>query len=222
MRLFLETADLDDVRWAVGAGLIEGVSTNPSLLARGDTDEDYRNRLERICEMLRGPVCAQVISVDADGMYREGKELARLSDQVVIEVPIIEEGLIATRRLVSDGIRVNLTLVFSAAQALLAAKAGAAFVSPFVGRLDDAGGDGLRLVHEIREIFDNFSIECEILASSIQHARQLIEVARIGADAASLPPAVLRQLAVHPLTDVGLDQLLNDWSKRIAKSRAGA
>jgi transaldolase len=221
MRVLLDTANVADIQWAAAAGIIEGVTTNPSLLAEEASEQDYKLHLAEICRLVDGPVTAQVISVDAEGMYREGKELSRLGDNVVVEIPMIEEGLRATRRLVTDGVRVNVTLVFNAAQALFAAKAGASYVSPFVGRLDDIGADALAVIRDIRNIFDNYRLECEILASAIRTPRQFIESAKAGADAATIPPAVLRSLLLHPLTDVGIDQYLSDWSKRIAKARAG-
>jgi transaldolase len=221
MRILLDTADLDEVQWAASAGLVEGVTTDPTLLAEATSEMDYRQHLLELGRLVRGPVTAQVLSVGADDMYREGKELAKLSDNVVVEIPMIEEGLAATRRLTADGIRVNVTLVFSAAQAMFAAKAGAHFVSPFIGRLDDIGADGIAVVRDIRQIFDTYALECEILASSIRTPRHFTEAAKAGADAATVPPHVLRALLLHPLTDIGLDQFLNDWSKRIARARNG-
>jgi transaldolase len=221
MRVLLDSANVADIQWAAATGIIEGVTTNPSLLAQEAADRDYKLHLMEICRLVDGMVSAQVISVDAEGMYREGKELSRLGDNVVVEIPMIEEGLLATRRLVTDGVRVNVTLVFNAAQALFAAKAGASYVSPFLGRLDEIGADGLAVVRDIRVIFDNYRLECEILASSIRTPRHFVESARAGADAATVPPRILRSLLLHPLTDVGLDQFLSDWSKRIAKARAG-
>jgi transaldolase len=158
--------------------------------------------------------------VGADDMYREGKELARLGDNIVVRVPMIEEGLLAARRLVSDGIRIDVTLIFNAAQALFAAKAGATYVSPFVGHLDDVGADGCSVVRDIRTVFANFDVECTLLASSLASPLRFADVARAGADAATVPPNVLRSLLVHPLTDRGLDQFLHDWSRRLAKARA--
>ncbi|MBX6330931.1 MAG: fructose-6-phosphate aldolase [Gemmatimonadaceae bacterium] len=219
MRLFLDTAHLAEIQWGFTTGLIDGVSTNPSLLADALPDDDFRGHVSEICRISPGPVTVQVISVTADDIYREGKELARLADNVVVEIPMIEEGLAATRRLVAEGVRVNVTLIFNAAQALLAAKAGASYVSPFVGRLDDVGGDGAAVVADIHQIFDRFALECEILASSIRTPRRFADVAKAGADAAAVPTAVLRQLLLHPLTDIGLDHFLNDWSRRVAKPR---
>jgi transaldolase len=221
MRLYLDTADISEIRWALSTGLIDGVTTDPSLLAAELADREPFTHVGEIADLVDGPVTVQVISIEADGMYREGRELARIADNVVVEIPMIEEGLVATRRLVADGIRVNITLVFSAAQALLAAKAGASFVSPFVGRLDDTGVDGAVVVADVRTIFDRFGVECEVMASSIRSAHRFLDAARLGADSAAIPPAVLREMLVHPLTDLGLDRFLNDWSKRIAKTRSG-
>ncbi|HEY9448786.1 MAG TPA: fructose-6-phosphate aldolase [Gemmatimonadaceae bacterium] len=222
MRLFLDTADLAEIRWALATGLIDGVTTNPSLLARELVESEPFTHVAEICEAVDGPVTVQVISIEADGMYREGRELARIADNVVVEIPMIEEGLIATRRLVADGVRVNVTLVFNAAQALLAARAGASFVSPFVGRLDDIGVDGAVMLADVREVFDRSAFECEIVASSIRSPRRFLDAARVGADAVAVPPAVLRALLVHPLTDLGLDRFLNEWSQRIARTRSGS
>jgi transaldolase len=220
MRIFLDTANLAETQWALSVGLIDGVTTNPSLLAGELFDGDRTGHVTELCRMAHGPVTVQVLSVAADDMYREGKDLARIADNLVVEIPMIEEGLIATRRLVAEGVRVNMTLVFSVAQALLAAKAGADFVSPFVGRLDDVGSDGGALVADMRRIFDQAGLECEIIASSIRTARRFVDVVRGGAHAVTVPPAVLRSLILHPLTDIGMDQFLNDWSKRITRTRA--
>ena len=213
MKIFLDTADIAEIRWAAEAGLIDGVTTNPTLLSRAAGERDPRDLLREICAAAAGPVSAAVIAVDRAGMYREGKELARLAENIVVTVPMIEDGLAAVRRLSAEGIAVNVTLVFSAMQGLLAAKAGAACVSPFVGRLDDAGHDGMEVVGQLRAIFENFDIETEILAASLRHPAHALQAALAGADIATLPAAVLRQLLLHPLTDRGVDQFLNDWSR---------
>jgi transaldolase len=219
MKIYLDTAQLDDIRWAAGAGLIDGVTTNPSLLAKVAGDADPRDLLVEICRAVEGPVSAEVVSVTAEEMYREGKELAKLAENIVVKIPMIEEGLTAVRRLSVDGIPVNVTLVFSAVQALLAAKAGAAYVSPFVGRLDDAGHEGMEVVRQIRTIFANYDLETELLAASLRHPLHVLQAALAGADIGTMPTAVLRQLLVHPLTDRGLDQFLNDWSKLGPRAR---
>jgi transaldolase len=219
MKLYLDTAALDDIRWAAGAGLIDGVTTNPSLLAKAAGDADPRDLLVEICRSVEGPVSAEVVSVATEAMYREGKELAKLAENIVVKIPMIEEGLTAVRRLAADGIPVNVTLVFSAMQALLAAKAGAAYVSPFVGRLDDAGHEGMEVVRQIRTIFTTYDLETELLAASLRHPLHVLQAALAGADIGTMPTAVLRQLLLHPLTDRGLDQFLNDWSKLGPRAR---
>jgi transaldolase len=221
MKIYLDTAKLDDIRWAAAAGLIDGVTTNPSLLAKVAGDADPRSLLVEICRTVEGPVSAEVVAIDAAGMYREGKELAKLAENVVVKIPMIEEGLTAIRRLSGDGIRVNVTLIFSAMQALLAAKAGAAYVSPFVGRLDDVGHEGMEVVRQIRTVFRNYDIETELLAASLRHPLHVLQAALAGADIGTMPPAVLRQLLLHPLTDRGLDQFLNDWSKLGGRAKTG-
>jgi transaldolase len=220
MKILLDSASLEEVRWATELGIVDGISTDPTLIVEEVSSTEYRELLGELCRLTRGPVSAPVMAVDADDMYREGKELAHIADNIVLEVPIIEEGLRATARLAADGIRVTATLVFSTAQALFAAKAGAHAVSAFLGRLDDIGGDGLVLLRDIRKVFDRYSVECELTAASIRTPRHFLEAATIGADAAAVPPAVLRSLLLHPLTDIGLDQFLNDWSKRVSRSRA--
>lgn len=222
MKLFLDTADLSDIRWASRAGLIDGVTTNPTLLSKHAGDVDPQNVLQEICSLVDGPVSAEVVAVDADGMYAEGRELAKLADNIVVKVPMLEDGMVATRRLVADGVKVNVTLAFSSVQCMLAAKAGANYVSPFLGRLDDIGHDAMEVVREARQIFDNYGLETEILAASIRHPRHVAEAALVGADVATMPTAVLKKLLLHPLTDRGLDQFLNDWSKLIARAKVNA
>ncbi len=221
MKIYLESARLSDIQWAVDIGLADGVTTNPMLIAGERGDADAREHLAQICRVVDGPVMAEVLAVDADGMYREARELAKLADNLVVKIPMIEEGIVATRRLARDGVRINTTLVFTAAQALLAAKAGASFVSPFVGHLDDVGHDGVGVVHDIRRVFDNYALECEILAASVRSPAHFLDCAKAGADIVSVPTDVLKAVLLHPLTDRGLDQLLNDWSRCLAKSRAG-
>jgi transaldolase len=216
MQFFLDTANLSDIRWAAQAGLIDGITTNPTLLAKVAGELDPRDVLKEICSLVDGPVSAEVVTVRGDEMYAEGKELARLADNIVVKIPMIEDGLPAIRRLSTDGIRVNVTLCFSSVQCLIAAKAGATYVSPFIGRLDDVGQDGMDVIRETRQIFDNFDIETNILAASIRHPRHVAEAAMLGADVATMPTEVLRKMLLHPLTDRGLDQFLNDWSKLAA------
>jgi transaldolase len=222
MKIFLDTANLADIRWASQAGLIDGVTTNPTLLAQAAGDVEPRDVLKEICSLVDGPVSAEVVAVDAEGMYREGRELAKLADNVVVKIPMLEEGMIAVRRLVADGVRVNVTLCFSSVQCLIGAKAGATYVSPFLGRLDDVGHEGMDVVRETRIIFDNYDIETEILAASIRHPRHVAEAALIGADVATMPAEVLKKLLLHPLTDRGLDRFLNDWSKLASRAKVNA
>jgi transaldolase len=222
MKIFLDTADLGEIRWAAQAGLIDGITTNPTLLSKVAGDLDPNDVLKEICSLVDGPVSAEVVAVDTDGMYSEGRELAKLAENIVVKIPMIEDGMIAVRRLVSEGIRVNVTLCFSSVQCLLAAKAGATYVSPFLGRLDDSGHDGMESVRETRVIFDNDGIETQLLAASIRHPLHVTQAAMIGADIATLPPAVLHKLLLHPLTDRGLDQFLNDWSKLVARAKVDA
>lgn len=220
MKVFLDTASLKDISWATQSGLIDGVTTNPSLLAKQAGELDPRDVLKEICSLLDGPVSAEVVAVNADEMVREGKSLAQIADNIVVKIPMLEDGMVAVRRLAAEGIRTNVTLCFSSPQCLIAAKAGASFVSPFVGRLDDVGQEGMDVVRETRQIFDNYAIATEILAASLRHPRHVVEAAMIGADAATLPPDVLRKLLLHPLTDRGLDQFLNDWAKVRQRAKA--
>jgi len=222
MKIFLDTANLGDIRWASQAGLIDGVTTNPSLLSKDAGDVEPNDVLKEICSLVDGPVSAEVVAVDTEGMYEEGRKLARLDDNIVVKIPMIEDGMIAVRRLRAEGIRVNVTLCFSSVQCLIAAKAGATFVSPFLGRLDDIGHDGMDVVRETRQIFDNYGVETELLAASIRHPRHVAEAALIGADIATMPTATLKRLLLHPLTDRGLDQFLNDWSKLVARTKVNA
>ncbi|KPJ98633.1 MAG: fructose-6-phosphate aldolase [Gemmatimonas sp. SG8_28] len=221
MKFFLDTAAVSDIRWAARAGLIDGVTTNPTLMAKHAGDADPRDVLREICATVEGHVSAEVVAVEAEGMYEEGRELARIADNIVVKIPLIEDGLVATRRLVADGIKVNVTLAFSSVQCLLAAKAGATYVSPFLGRIDDIGHDAMDVIRETRLIFDNYSYETEILAASIRHPRHVAEAAMLGADVATVPTDVLRKMLLHPLTDRGLDQFLNDWSKLVARGKGG-
>ena len=211
MKIFLDTADLNEIRRAASAGLIDGITTNPSLLAAVAGSRDPMEIFLEICELVDGPVSAEVIAIDADTMLQEGRRLAKIHDNIVVKVPLTEDGLRACRQLRSEGIRVNVTLCFTAPQALLAAKAGATFISPFVGRLDDIGHDGMELIGQIREVYDNYNVQTEILAASLRHTRHVVESMALGADCVTLPPSVLYQLLKHPLTDAGLARFLEDW-----------
>lgn len=222
MKFFLDTADIGDIRWAAQAGLIDGVTTNPSLMARDAGDVEPRDVLKEICSLVDGPVSAEVVAVDTEGMYTEGRELAKISENIVVKIPMIEDGLVAVRRLVAEGVKVNVTLAFSSLQCLVAAKIGATYVSPFLGRIDDVGHDAMDVLRETRQIFDNYGFETQILAASIRHPRHVAEAALLGADVATMPTAVLKKMLLHPLTDRGLDQFLNDWSKLVARAKVNA
>jgi transaldolase len=212
MKFFLDTANLKDIREAASFGFADGVTTNPSLIAK-EGDVDFKQHIAAICEIVQGPVSAEVTSQDKDGMVREGLEYAKIAPNVVVKCPLTRDGLKATRELDDQGVRVNVTLCFSAAQAVLAAKAGASFISPFLGRLDDIGSNGLILLQDIIEIYDNYSWKTEVLAASLRHPIHVIEAARLGADIATMPFKVIDQLFSHPLTDKGQAQFLADWTK---------
>lgn len=213
MKIFLDTADLDEIASAAEAGLIDGITTNPSLISKVAGEGSPAELLKEICRTVDGPVSAEVVAVDRDGMLAQGRKLAALADNIVVKVPLTDDGLRACRQLRSEGIGVNVTLCFSAAQALLAAKADASFISPFIGRVDDISGEGMDLIRQIRIIYDNYGYETEILAASIRHPLHFVQAAEIGADVATIPPKVLKQLMLHPLTDRGLDAFLSDWSR---------
>jgi transaldolase len=213
MKFFIDTANLNEIREAMDLGLIDGVTTNPSLIAK-EGDVDFKRHIETICEIVKGaPVSAEVTALEADQMLREGRDYARIAPNVVVKCPLTRDGLKATRILDSEGIKVNVTLCFSSAQAILAAKAGASYISPFLGRLDDIGQNGMELLAEIIEIYDNYAWKTEVLAASMRHPIHVVEAARLGADVATLPFKVIEQLIKHPLTDKGLEQFLSDWQK---------
>ena len=215
MKFFIDTANLDQIREAEALGILDGVTTNPSLMAKeGITGYDnIMNHYKTICEMVEGDISAEVIATDFEGMVREGEALAALHPQIVIKLPMIAEGIKACKYFSDKGIKTNVTLVFSAGQALLAAKAGATYVSPFLGRLDDISTDGLGLIEEIREIYDNYGYETEILAASIRHTMHIVECAKIGADVVTSPLSAIMGLLKHPLTDIGLAKFLADYEK---------
>jgi transaldolase len=212
MKFFLDTANLKEIREANDLGLCDGVTTNPTLVSK-EGDVDFKQHVAAICEIVKGPVSAEVTSQDVDGMLREGMEYSKIAPNVVIKCPLTRDGLKATRHLSDQGIRVNVTLCFSAAQAILAAKAGASFISPFLGRLDDIGENGLNLLQSIIEIYQNYPWKTEVLAASLRHPIHVIEAARMGADIATMPFKVIEQLFNHPLTDKGQAQFLADWAK---------
>lgn len=212
MKFFVDTADVDDIRDLAATGLLDGVTTNPSLVAK--SGRDFKEVIAEICDLVEGPVSAEVAATDETGMVDEGRELAKIADNVTIKVPLTWDGLKACRTLTQAGTMVNVTLCFNANQALLAAKAGATFISPFIGRLDDIGLDGMEVISEIRVIYDNYdALHTEILAASIRSQNHVKLSALAGADVATVPPGVLRGLVKHPLTDKGLDAFLADWKK---------
>ena len=217
MKIFLDTADLAEIRRAADANLIDGVTTNPSLVSKIAGERDPKEIYLEICEAVNGPVSLEVVGVDRATMVAEGKKLAAIHENAVVKVPLTEDGLKACRDLVDAGHKVNVTLCFSVSQALLAAKAGATFVSPFVGRIDDISGEGMTLIHQIRQVYDNYGFDTEILAASLRHPMHVVECMLIGADCCTLPPKVLWQLGKHPLTDKGLEGFLADWDKLDAK-----
>ena len=211
MKLFVDTGNLKEIEALAALGILDGVTTNPSLMAK--EGGDYRQILKQICQTVKGPVSAEVVATDTAGMIKEGRDLAAIDEHIVVKVPFTKEGVKACRALSSEGKRVNVTLIFSAAQAWLAAKAGASYVSPFVGRLDDIGATGMNLVREIVDIFDNTEYATEVLVASVRNPIHIIEAARMGADVVTVPPAVIEQSFKHPLTDIGLEKFLKDWEK---------
>ncbi len=211
MDLYIDTANLDEIRQAAAMGVLDGVTTNPSLIAKEGVD--YATRLGEICEIVPGPVSAEVISTEFDGMMGEARERARIADNIVVKLPSTVEGLKACKACTDEGIRTNLTLCFQPLQALLVAKAGAFLVSPFIGRIDDIAEDGMELIRQIREIYDNYGFETKLLAASIRHPKHVVECALAGADVATVPFNVIQQFMNHPLTDVGLEKFVADYRK---------
>lgn len=211
MKIFIDTANLKEIREAQAMGILDGVTTNPSLISK--ETGDYREILKEICSIVQGPVSAEVVKTQFEDMVEEGRFLAKIADNIVVKVPINLEGLKVIRKLSSEGIRVNTTLIFSPNQALLAAKAGAAYVSPFIGRLDDISQEGMELIHQIVTIFHNFDIETEVLAASIRHPVHVVQAALAGADVSTIPFNVLDKLLNHPLTDIGAEKFRKDWEK---------
>ena len=212
MLIFLDTADIAEIRRAADSGLIDGVTTNPSLVSRIAGRRDPREVYAEICGAVHGPVSLEVVSMDADAMVREGRDLAGIAGNAVVKLPLTDDGLLACRILAGEGVKVNVTLCFSVSQALLAAKAGAAWISPFVGRIDDLSGQGVELLRQIRRVYDNYDYETGILAASLRHPLHVVESMLIGADACTIPPKVLAQLSRHPLTDSGLAAFMADWA----------
>jgi len=211
MKLFIDSGNLKEIEALVPLGIIDGITTNPSLLAK--EGGDYRAILKKICEIVKGPTSAEVVATDVEGMLREGRELAKIDQHIVVKVPFTRAGVQACKTLSSEGTRVNVTLIFTAAQALLAAKVGATYVSPFVGRLDDIATSGMNLIGEIVEIFENFDFSTEVLVASTRGPMHIVEAARLGADICTCPAPVIDALFKHPLTDIGLERFLKDWEK---------
>jgi transaldolase len=215
MKFFIDSANIDEIREAASLGILDGVTTNPSLVAK--EGKNFRQLLDQILEIVDGPVSAEVVSTDADGIKKEARELAAIHENIVVKVPLIREGLKAVRTLTDEGIRTNVTLCFSPTQALLAAKAGATYVSPFIGRLDDVSQDGMELIEQIVTIYSNYDYRTEVLAASIRHPLHVLQAAMIGADVATIPFKIINQMFKHPLTERGLEQFLDDWKNNEAK-----
>ncbi|MBW2466995.1 MAG: fructose-6-phosphate aldolase [Deltaproteobacteria bacterium] len=212
MKFFIDTANIEEIKKAVALGMVDGVTTNPSLIAR--ENRPFEELLQEICELVEGPVNGEVVSLDADGMIEEGRKLAAFHKNIVVKIPMTTEGLKAVKVLSAEDIKTNVTLIFSSMQALMAAKAGAAYVSPFVGRLDDISQVGMDLVSDIMNIYGNYGYETEVIVASIRNPVHVVEAALIGADIATIPFKVIDQLAKHPLTDIGMEKFLADWEKR--------
>ncbi len=211
MKLFVDTGSIKDIETVAALGIIDGVTTNPSLLAK--EPGDFKQNLKKICDIVHGPVSGEVTATDFAGMMREGHDIATIDEHMVVKVPLTRDGIKACKALSDEGLRVNVTLCFSAAQALLAAKAGATYVSPFVGRLDDIGMTGMDLIREIVQIYDNYQFTTEVLVASCRHPIHVVESAKMGADVATCPPGVIDQMFNHPLTTIGLEKFLKDWEK---------
>ena len=211
MKIFLDTANVQEIRKANELGILDGVTTNPSLVSK--EGRDFKSILKEVCEIVRGDVSAEVVATEFDGMMKEGRDLAKVADNIVVKVPLLSEGLKAVRCLKAEGIRTNVTLCFSPTQALLAAKAGAYIISPFVGRVDDIAGNGMQLVEQILTIYRNYGYATQLLVASIRHPVHVVEAAMMGADIGTMPYKVFEQLMKHPLTDIGLERFLSDWKK---------
>lgn len=211
MKFFLDTANLDEIREAASWGQIDGVTTNPSLIAK--EGRDFKQVIHEICALVDGPISAEAISLDAEGMIREGREFAKWHPNVIVKLPMTIEGLKAVKVFAAEGIKTNVTLVFSANQALLAARAGATYLSPFVGRLDDEGQDGMELIADIVDLFSNYEFETQVLVASVRHPMHVTQAAKLGADVVTMPFKILKQLYHHPLTDIGIEKFLADWAK---------
>ncbi len=212
MKFFIDTANIDEIKKANELGMVDGVTTNPSLVAK--EGREFKGLIKEICDIVDGPVSAEVVSMDAEGMVKEARELANLADNIVVKIPMLEEGLKAVKTLAQEKINTNVTLCFSPIQALMAAKAGAAYISPFVGRLDDISHIGMELVEEIITIYDNYGFETEVIVASVRNPIHVLDAALMGADIATIPFKVIQQLTKHPLTDIGVEKFLADWKKQ--------
>lgn len=210
MKFFIDTADLDEIKEARDLGVLDGVTTNPSLCAKIGV-ADFEGHIAKICNLVEGDVSAEVVSTEYDEIVTEARHLAKIADNVVVKIPLIKDGIKAIKTVTDEGIKVNCTLCFSATQAMLAAKAGASYISPFIGRIDDISSDGMQLIEDVVNIYDNYDYETEVLAASIRHPMHVLESARLGADVATMPLSVIEQLLDHPLTDRGLEKFLADW-----------
>jgi transaldolase len=213
MKFFIDTANLDEIKEAVELGVLDGVTTNPSLVAKEKYDISFKELIKEICRIVPGPVSAEVVSTDVQGMMNEAHDLAKIADNVVVKIPLIKDGLKAVKRLKAEEIKTNVTLCFSPNQALLAAKAGASFISPFIGRLDDISQEGMELIEQIVAIYANYDFNTEVLVASVRHPMHVVQAALIGADIVTMPFKVIDQLIKHPLTDIGLQKFLSDWKK---------
>ena len=209
MKFFLDTAIVEEIRWAAKLGVVDGVTTNPTLIAR--SGRKFEEVVKEITEIVDGPISAEVVSLNAEEMIKEAREVAKIHKNIVVKIPFIEEGVKAVKVLSEEGIKTNVTLVFSASQSLIAAKVGASYVSPFIGRIDDTGARGMNVVEETVEIFENYGYETQVIVASIRHPLHVIEAATVGAHIATIPPAVLKKMLVHPLTDKGVKNFLEDW-----------
>lgn len=212
MKFFIDTANIDEIKKANELGMVDGVTTNPTLVAK--EGREFKGLIKEICDIVDGPVSAEVVSMDAEGMVKEARELANLADNIVVKIPMLEEGLKAVKTLAQEEINTNVTLCFSPIQALMAAKAGAAYISPFVGRLDDISHIGMELVEEIITIYDNYGFETEVIVASVRNPIHVLDAALMGADIATIPFKVIQQLTKHPLTDIGVEKFLADWKKQ--------
>jgi len=222
MKFFIDTANLDEIKEAAELGVLDGVTTNPSLVAKEKYDISFKELIKQICKIVPGPVSAEVVSTDVEGMMNEAHDLAKIADNVVIKIPLLKDGLKAVKRLRAEEIKTNVTLCFSPNQALLAAKAGASFISPFIGRLDDISQEGMELIEQIVTIYKNYGFNTEVLVASVRHPMHVVQAAMIGADIVTMPFKVIDQLVKHPLTDIGLQKFLSDWKKVNATQKVPA